>query len=144
MQLRRRVQKTCIRHGDNFCRGTETSLVDIVLSFFRDHGLIVLVCSIAFGLIARACHAQLRRLRARARLAREVEDALVQNAQGLILKVHGIVRHLPPDDPLRLRVEQALDRADQQLSDDRDRVQNLRNESSLDGEMTQRDGPDQR
>jgi signal transduction histidine kinase len=78
-------------------------------------------------------------MRERARLAREVEDALVQNTQGLILKVHGIVRHLEPDDPLRRRVEQALDRADEQLSDDRDRVQDLRNQSLLDGELLRKD-----
>lgn len=97
-----------------------------VLRFLQGHGLVLLGCCIVFGLVCWKCRVRLRALRERARLAREVEDALVQNAQGLIVKVHGIVRHLAPDDPLRRRVEQALDRADEQLSDDRDRVQDLR------------------
>jgi hypothetical protein len=73
-------------------------------------------------------------MRERDRLARDVEDALVQNAQGLILKVHGLVKNLAMTDPLRQRAEQALDRADEQLSGDRDRVQDLRTQAMLDGE----------
>lgn len=120
-------------------REREGTLRELVVRFLLDHGLVVLGCSVIFGLIARACHARLRRLRERARLARDVEDALVQNAQGLILKVHGIVKHLEQDDPLRRRVELALDRADEQLSGDRDRVRVLRSQALLDGELLQHD-----
>lgn len=88
-------------------------------------GAIVGVVLIA-GLLMLVCRVRLRRLRQRERLAREVEDALLQNAQGLILNVHGIAKELPADDPTRQRMENALDRADDQLSTDRDRVQDLR------------------
>jgi hypothetical protein len=112
-----------------------------VLRLLLDLGLI-LAGLVILGWAARVCRARLRRLRERARLARDVEDALVQNAQGLILKVHGLVRHLPSHDPLRKRVEQALDRADEQLSDHRDRVEDLRAQALLDGELIQHHGPD--
>lgn len=48
------------------------------------------------------------------------------------MNVHGIVKELPADDPTRQRMENALDRADQQLSNDRDRVQDLRTQAMLD------------
>jgi hypothetical protein len=101
-------------------------LHDLVLRFLHDHGLVLLYVVFIAAVAGCACHARLRRLRQRERLAREVEDALLQNAQGLILKVHGIVKQLDAEDPLRQRVEQALDRADKKLSEDRDRVQDLR------------------
>ena len=112
----------------------EEDLHELVTGFVRDHGLVLLICAGIFAVVAWFCHAQLRRLRERDRLARELEDALVQNAQGLILNVHGIVKNLSATDPMRQQVEQALDRADEQLSEDRDRVQDLRALAMLDGE----------
>jgi hypothetical protein len=105
---------------------------ELVSQFVGDHGLALLCCGLSVALIGGLCFARARRWRRRERLAREVEDALVQNAQSVILSVHGIVRHLAPEDPLRQKVEQALDRADAQLSEDRDRVQDLRAGSALD------------
>lgn len=102
--------------------------------FVHEHGLVVLGCASVAAIVAWCCHARLRHLRARERLAREVEDALLQNAQGLIINVHGIVKNLAAADPLRQRVERALDRADEQLSKDRDRVQDLRTQAMLDGQ----------
>jgi len=106
----------------------------LVSQFVRDHGFALLFCCVIGAVIAGVCYARLCRLRKRERLAREVEDALVQNAQSVILHVHGIVKNLSTDDPLRRKVEQALDRADEQLSEDRDRVQNLRARTTLDDE----------
>lgn len=100
-------------------------------SFVHDHWFVLLFCGLIGAVIARFCHARSRRLRERERLAREVEDALIQNAQSVILNVHGIVKNLSASDPTRQRVEQALDRADKQLSEDRDRVQNLRARTTL-------------
>lgn len=101
--------------------------------FVHEHGLVVLGCVLIAAILAWCCHARLRHLRARERLAREVEDALLQNAQGLIINVHGIVKNLAAADPLRQGVERALDRADEQLSKDRERVQDLRAHAALDG-----------
>jgi len=104
-----------------------------VSQFVHDHGFVLLFCCV-IGAVAWFCHARWRRLRERERLAREVEDALVQNAQSVIVNVHGIVKNLSASDPMRQRLEQALDRADEQLSEDRDRVQNLWARTRLDNE----------
>jgi hypothetical protein len=97
-----------------------------MLQFVHDHGLVLFWCFIGTTLIGWGCHARMRRLRERDRRARDVEDALLQDAQGLILKVQGLVKQLDEGDPMRKSVEQALDRADEKLSEDRDRVQDLR------------------
>lgn len=106
--------------------------------FVHDHGFVLLFCCVIGAVIALFCHARRRRLLERQRLAREVEDALVQNAQSVILNVHGIVKNLSPNDPMRQKVEQALDRADIQLSEDRDKVQNLHARTTLDYEPPHR------
>jgi len=106
-------------------------LYGFVSQFVHDHGWVLLLCGAIGAVTAWLCHTRLRRLRERERLAREVEDALVQNAQSVILNVHGIVKNLSANDPMRQKVEQALDRADEQLSEDRDRVQDLRARRTL-------------
>jgi uncharacterized protein HemX len=103
----------------------ETALREATSGLVHGFWLLLLAFIFAAAIVVCICHARLRRLRDRERLAREVEDALVQNAQGLILNVHGIVKKLAENDPLRKRVEAALDRADEKLSEDRDRVQDL-------------------
>ena len=50
----------------------------------------------------------------------------MQNAEGLILSVHGIVNELDPSDRTRQRTEQTLERADQQLSQLREQIEDLR------------------
>jgi hypothetical protein len=108
-------------------------LLELAGRFIQKYGL-VLLCFCAFaGTVWLIACARLRRIRVRQRKAREIEDALVQNAQGLILNVHGIVKDLRVDDPMRVRMERALDRADEQLSQDRERVQDLRMEDALGG-----------
>ena len=82
-------------------------------------GIVVIV-------IGGACCWRLRRLRARSRVAQQVEDGLVQNAEGLILSVHGIVNELDPSDRTRQRTEQTLERADQQLAQLREQIEDLR------------------
>jgi len=105
-----------------------------VFQFVHDHGFVLLFCCVIGAVIAWFCYAGKRRLLERERLAREVEDALVQNAQSVILNVHGIVKNLSPNDPMRQKVEDALDRADEQLSEERDKVQTLRAQTTLDNE----------
>lgn len=112
-------------------------MIEFVLRFLHDHVLALLGCTLLFVLLVGVCHRRMRRWRQRDRHAQEVEDALLQNAQGLILKVHGIVKGLAVDDPMRQRVEQALDRADEQLSEDRDRVQDLRSQQPRDDNSRQ-------
>jgi ligand-binding sensor domain-containing protein/signal transduction histidine kinase len=66
------------------------------------------------------------RISERTRIARELHDTLLQNVQGLILKMHAIGQRIPMADPTRLEIEKTLDYADQILAEGRDRVRNLR------------------
>lgn len=61
----------------------------------------------------------------RERIARELHDTLVQSAQGLILMVQGLAGRLERPDTMREEVADALDRADELLSEARDRVSDL-------------------
>jgi hypothetical protein len=95
-------------------------------SIVRDYGLWLLSAAIVVTGLAVACHLRFRRLRAQAKLAEQVEDTLVENAQGLILSMHGIMNELDPNDRTRERTEKTLDRADQQLSEVRGKIEDLR------------------
>jgi len=66
------------------------------------------------------------RLTERARIARELHDSLLQNVQGLILKVHAGLKQIAPENPARQTLERALDYAEQTLVEGRDRVRDLR------------------
>jgi two-component sensor histidine kinase len=66
------------------------------------------------------------RVSERTRIARELHDTLLQNVQGLILKLHAIAKHMPLEEPSRQAIEKALDHADRVLAEGRDRVRNLR------------------
>ncbi|AKC85805.1 sensor histidine kinase [Pseudoxanthomonas suwonensis] len=62
----------------------------------------------------------------RERIARELHDTLLQSIQGLILRFQAVSVTLPPLDPARSAMEQALQRADEVLVEGRDRVLDLR------------------
>lgn len=65
----------------------------------------------------------------RERIARELHDTLLQGVQGLMLHFQAAAESLAEDQPVRQRMERALDRADQVLAEGRDRVRNLRRRS---------------
>jgi signal transduction histidine kinase len=52
----------------------------------------------------------------------ELHDALLQDVQGLTLSLQAIADQLPPNEPARLRLEHALDQADELLAHGRERV----------------------
>ncbi|WP_115527816.1 sensor histidine kinase [Xanthomonas arboricola] len=62
----------------------------------------------------------------RERIARELHDTLLQGIQGLILRFQSAIEKLPVQEPARVAMEGALERADDVLSEGRDRVQGLR------------------
>jgi signal transduction histidine kinase/ligand-binding sensor domain-containing protein len=66
------------------------------------------------------------RLSERERIARELHDTLLQGVHGLSLKLQSFAEQMPPGQPARKLMEQALDRADEMLAEGRDRVRNLR------------------
>jgi ligand-binding sensor domain-containing protein/signal transduction histidine kinase len=71
----------------------------------------------------------------RTRIARELHDTLLQNVQGLILKIHAIGKRIPTTDATRQEIEKTLDYADQVLAEGRDRVRNLRTATVGFGEL---------
>jgi signal transduction histidine kinase len=75
------------------------------------------------------------RVSERTRIARELHDTLLQNVQGLILKIHAIGKRIPTTDPTRQEIEKTLDYADQVLAEGRDRVRNLRTATVGFGEL---------
>lgn len=66
------------------------------------------------------------RVQERTRIARELHDTLLQNVQGLILKIDAISKRIPAADPTHQEIDKTLDYADQVLAEGRDRVRNLR------------------
>ena len=66
------------------------------------------------------------RLDERERIARELHDTLLQGVDGLILRFQSIANGLKPDEPARKQMDDVLDRADDVLSESRDRMRDLR------------------
>jgi len=93
--------------------------------------LLLLMAWFAFRLRVRRVEAQLRarlqeRHAERERIARELHDTLLQSIQGLTMRFQAIANRVPPDEPLRISMEGALDRVEESLVEARDRVRDLR------------------
>jgi len=71
-------------------------------------------------------HRMQGRLMERERIARELHDTLLQSVQGLILKFDAVAKQIPRDEPARLAMDDALDRADEVMGEGRERVRSLR------------------
>lgn len=77
--------------------------------------------------LTRRMHSRMaERLDERERIARELHDTLLQGVQALVLRFQIAADDIPPEQPARHTLEQALDRADQVLAEGRDRVRSLR------------------
>ncbi|HEY6645432.1 hypothetical protein [Povalibacter sp.] len=81
------------------------------------------VLLVLLAMVAAYCHFKVRRLRARLRMFEEVADTMMQNTQGLILNVHSIASRLPQDVAERQSIETVVGRAQDQLSQVRERVE---------------------
>ena len=64
----------------------------------------------------------------RERIARELHDTLLQGFQGLMLRLQGVIKTLPQQEPAYQMMEKVLDRADEVLQEGRQRVRELRAE----------------
>src|SRR5262249_50436501 len=67
------------------------------------------------------------RITERERIARELHDTFLQGVQGLVLKFQLAMDEIPPGTHARRLMEEALDRADEVITEGRDRVCDLRN-----------------
>src|SRR5262249_54624885 len=74
----------------------------------------------------------------RERIARELHDTLLQGFQGITLKVQGVVKNMPDQDPLRKKMNDVLDRADEIMREARHRVRNLRRRTADENELPDR------
>jgi len=70
------------------------------------------------------------RLAERERIARELHDTLLQGMQGLIWRFQAATDRIPTDQPARQLMEQSLDRADKLLEESREKVKDLRPDTS--------------
>ncbi|PTL81355.1 sensor histidine kinase [Vitiosangium sp. GDMCC 1.1324] len=66
----------------------------------------------------------------RERIARELHDTLLQSVHGLVLRFQAVAEQLPEHAPARQALEKALDRADEVLTEGRDRVTELRSSAN--------------
>jgi signal transduction histidine kinase/ligand-binding sensor domain-containing protein len=62
----------------------------------------------------------------RERIARALHDTFLQSVQGLTLRMHTLLKRLPPDGEARALVEKILDQSDHVLAEGRNQVSGLR------------------
>lgn len=77
------------------------------------------------------------RLAERERIARELHDTLLQSTQGLILRFQAVANGIPSNEPARVMMERALERADEVMVEGRDRVMDLRIPAHMWGDLPQ-------
>ena len=71
-----------------------------------------------------------RRLAERERIAQDLLHTMLQNVQGLVLKMHAVVKQMPHEDPARRALQNTLDRFDQFLAEISNQVRSLLSGSS--------------
>src|SRR5262249_15963582 len=78
------------------------------------------------------------RMEERERIARELHDTLLQGFQGITLGVQGVGKNMPDQDPLRQKMDDVLDSADDILREARHRVHDLRRRTVEEDELPDR------
>lgn len=71
-----------------------------------------------------------RRLAERERIVQDLLHTMLQNVQGLVLKIHAVVKQMAPEDPARRALQNTLDRFDQLLAEISNQVRSLLSGSS--------------
>jgi signal transduction histidine kinase len=74
----------------------------------------------------------------RTRIARELHDTLLQGFQGITLRMQGVAKNMPTQDPIRKMMEAVLDRADEVLREARHRVRDLRRRTTDENDFPDR------
>ncbi len=137
-------------NNDGVWNNTGASLAFAIAPAFYQtkwfYGLCVLACLVILRLlyvlrirqVTLQLHGRLEeRLAERERIARELHDTLLQSVQGLVLRFRAAVARLPQQEPARLLLEKALDRADDVLIEGRDRVKHIRSSPGGDLDLPQ-------
>lgn len=63
-----------------------------------------------------------RRLAEKDRIAQDLLHTMLQNVQGLVLKIHAVVKQMAPEEPARQALEDMLDRFDELLAESSNQV----------------------
>lgn len=134
---------------DDVCNERGASLAFQVLpAFYQTAWFIVLVVLAAVALLWAMLALRVRQvatrirsrleasLEERERIARELHDTFLQSVQGLMLKFQSAMEKIPPGEPARDLMEQALDRADGVLTEGRKRVTALRHSARAHRDFT--------
>lgn len=77
------------------------------------------------------------RLEERTRIARDLHDTLLQEVTGLLMRFHAVSMRVARHEPLRLMLDEALDRGDEMLLQARETVRGLRTESGAIEDLSQ-------
>lgn len=80
----------------------------------------------------------LAQMEERERIACELHDTLLQGFQGITLRVQGVAKSVPAEDPIRHGIDEILDRADDLLREARHRVRNLRRRTTDENDLSDR------
>ncbi len=101
-------------------------------------GLLGLVFALRLRQLTRQLQARLaEQLAERERIARELNDSLLQSVGGLILRFQTATERIPQDDPTRQMLEEALKQSDEVLAAGRERLLELRVISAEANELPQ-------
>ena len=101
-------------------------------------GLLGLLFALRLRQLTRQLQARLaEQLAERERIARELNDTLLQSVGGLILRFQTATERIPQDDPTRQMLEEALKQSDQVLAEGRERLLELKVISAEANELPQ-------
>ncbi len=101
-------------------------------------GLLGLLFAFRLRQLTRQLQARLAdRLAERERIARELNDTLLQSVGGLILRFQTAAERIPQDDPTRQMLEEALKQSDEVLAEGRERLLEFRVISAEANELPQ-------
>ena len=66
-----------------------------------------------------------RRLAEEDQIYQDLVHTMLQNVQGLVLKIHALVKQMPPEEPARQALQDTLDRFDGVLAETSNQVRSL-------------------
>jgi signal transduction histidine kinase/ligand-binding sensor domain-containing protein len=126
-------------NNDGVWNTNGASLLFAVPPTFVQSNTFIVLCALAgsaclwllYSLRLRLVTARIRsrmeeRLAERERIARDLHDTLLQGFDGLILRFQSITNRMPPAEPIRKMMDEALERADDVLAESRDSMRTLR------------------
>jgi signal transduction histidine kinase len=105
----------------------ERTWVLVMLAGFASPALIWLFWSLRLQRARNRFQNRLAELEGeRVRTAYELHDTLLHDVQGLTLRFQSVADQIPPEQPVRQVMEEALERADEIITKGRDRIRALR------------------